>query len=126
MKLLLDMNLSPGWVQLLAGRAYDAVHWSEIGDPRAPDSELMAWAREHGRIVITHDLDFGAILAATSGVGPSVIQIRTRDVTPANLSDRLCHALEANRPYLEEGALVIVEPERARVRILPLGGTEAE
>jgi hypothetical protein len=25
----------------------------------------MAWARQNGRIVLTHDLDFGALLAAT-------------------------------------------------------------
>jgi len=86
----------------------------------------MEWAREHNRVVVTHDLDFGAILAATSGSGPSVIQIRTRDVTPGNLAERLCREIESNRQFLEDGALVIVEPARARVRILPLDVQGAE
>ena len=67
MKLLVDMNLSP--------------RWSAIGKANAPDSEVMAYAAEHGYIVLTHDLDFSAILAATHGEKPSVVQIRADDVS---------------------------------------------
>ena len=48
MKLLLDMNLSPGWVGFLRDQGFEAMHWSEVGDPRAPDASIMAWARDHG------------------------------------------------------------------------------
>src|SRR4051812_45550130 len=48
MKLLIDMNLSPQWVPLLKDAGHEATHWSAVGDPRAPDSEVMHWAREHG------------------------------------------------------------------------------
>ncbi len=78
MKLLLDMNLSPLWVEHLRTSGWEAVHWSEIGDIRAPDTVIMQWALENGFIVFfTHDLDFGALLAATRANGPSVIQIRS-------------------------------------------------
>lgn len=56
MKLLIDMNLSPGWVEHLYARGIDAVHWSTVGDPRAPDAALMRWASEHGRVVLTRDV----------------------------------------------------------------------
>lgn len=31
MKLIIDMNLSPNWVQILKESGIDATHWSEIG-----------------------------------------------------------------------------------------------
>jgi predicted nuclease of predicted toxin-antitoxin system len=40
----------------------------------------MAYAKLHGRIVLTHDLDFSAILAATKGDKPSVVQVRAGNV----------------------------------------------
>ncbi len=77
MKLLIDMNLSPEWVDELESHGWHAVHWSTVGVPAATDRMIMDWAREHGYVVFTHDLDFGAVLAATRAIGPSVIQVRT-------------------------------------------------
>jgi predicted nuclease of predicted toxin-antitoxin system len=71
MKLLVDMNLSPRWIVALRGAGVEAEHWSEVGDPRAPDEKIMACAAAGGWVVLTHDLDFGAILAATRGDKPS-------------------------------------------------------
>jgi predicted nuclease of predicted toxin-antitoxin system len=71
MKLLVDMNLSPGWLKLLRDLGWEAEHWSHIGRPNAPDSEVMAYAAAHEYVVLTHDLDFGAILAVTRGEKPS-------------------------------------------------------
>ena len=71
MRLVIDMNLSPIWVGFLKAHGIEAMHWSTIGDIRAKDSVIMAWAREHGFVVFTHDLDFSALLAATGAGGPS-------------------------------------------------------
>ncbi len=38
MKILIDMNLSPLWVDTFAKHAIEAIHWSSIGDPRTIDS----------------------------------------------------------------------------------------
>ena len=119
MKLLLDMNLSPRWIQTLEEKGWETVHWTSVGDPRASDREIMKWARENGHVVITHDLDFGALLAATSAEKPSVIQVRTRDVMPEVFAPILVDALQKFKNELEEGALVVIEPAHARVRILP-------
>lgn len=120
MKILLDMNLSPALVQKLSSLSHTATHWSEVGDARAADRKIMAWAAEHGYTVLTHDLDFGALLAASGGEKPSVVQIRTRDVLSDSYLQALQDALVRFEPDLEMGALVVVEPGRARVRILPL------
>ncbi|MCB2261847.1 MAG: DUF5615 family PIN-like protein [Candidatus Thiosymbion ectosymbiont of Robbea hypermnestra] len=62
MKLLVDMNLSPRWVNLLTDAGIRAAHWSTLGAAEAPDTEIMAYARTNDYVVLTHDLDFGAIL----------------------------------------------------------------
>ena len=82
MKLLVDMNLSARWIESLNHAGIEAVHWSAVGPGSAHDSELMSFARTGGYVVLTHDLDFGTILAATAGEKPSVAQIRADDVRP--------------------------------------------
>lgn len=37
MKILIDMNLSPTWVQEFKAHGIDAVHWSAVGIHDAPD-----------------------------------------------------------------------------------------
>jgi len=120
MKLLVDMNLSPRWVELLADTEIEAAHWSSVGAANAPDVEIMAFAREKGYVVLTHDLDFGAILAATHGDKPSVVQIRSEDVSPDIIGKQVLAALQQMAVDLEKGALLTVNPGRIRVRILPL------
>ena len=61
------MNLAPSWIVRLTRLGFEAVHWSTIGAATAPDDEILAWAREHRYVVITNDLDFSAVLAASSG-----------------------------------------------------------
>ena len=120
MKLLVDMNLSPDWVRLLKQSGWEAVHWSTIGNPRAVDSEIMAWAKQNGCVVFTHDLDFGTMLALTQAEGPSVIQVRTQDVTPAAIGKLVVNALQQFKSELEKGALIVLDEANVRARILPL------
>jgi len=70
-------------------------------------------------VVVTHDLDFSALLAATRAVGPSVIQVRAQDVLPRSLRTVLIDAIKQFRRQLEEGALISIDPHRARARVLP-------
>lgn len=120
MKILVDMNLSPEWVTLLGQRGWEATHWSSVGDPRASDRTIMDWARANGHVVFTHDLDFGALLAATRAAGPSVIQVRTHDITPEGAGPIVLAALSEHQTALDRGALISIDEERARARILPL------
>jgi len=120
MKIVIDMNLSPLWVQLLADAGHEVVHWSRIGEPNASDREIMAWARSNGFIVFTHELDFGTILASTDAEAPSVFQVRTQDISPHNIGDLVLSAIEQFEEALKEGALVTLDKKRARVRLFPL------
>ena len=120
MKVLVDMNLSPDWVGKLAAMGHEAVHWSSVGDPRAADVEIMSFAAESGWVVFTHDLDFGALLASTRAGRPSVLQVRTRDVSPAHLLDLVQRVLVQCESQLNSGALVTLDEASGRVRLLPL------
>ena len=120
MKFLLDMNLSPDWIEEFTNRGFDAVHWSSTGAANATDVSIMAFARENGYIVFTHDLDFGAMITATGASLPSVIQVRIQDVSPQSLSERFFKIVEQYGDQLEKGALIVVDSRKSRVRILPL------
>jgi predicted nuclease of predicted toxin-antitoxin system len=67
------MNLTPRWVGALEAAGLRAEHWSTVGRADAPDRDIIQYARDHGRVVITHDLDFTTILALTSWDKPSVV-----------------------------------------------------
>ena len=118
--LLIDMNLSPDWVPVLKRHGWSAVHWSTVGDPQDSDQVIMDWAVKHEYVVFTHDLDFGTMLALAHATGPSVLQVRAKDVLPDHLESTVIAALKQQEAELASGALVVVDEGRTRVRILPI------
>lgn len=120
MKILVDMNLSPRWATEFRSRGIEAVHWSQIGAANATDEEVLAWCAIHAHVLFTHDLDFGDILAASGKDKPSVMQLRTEEVVPEAMLQRVTSALEQLKAELAQGALVTIEPGRHRIRLLPL------
>lgn len=121
MKILIDMNLSPLWVEAFSNAGIESIHWSSIGDPRATDRTIMAWALAHQYIVFTNDLDFGTLLAATQVQLPSVIQVRTQEVLPEAIAELVINALRQFESQLQAGALMTIDRARLRIRILPIG-----
>jgi predicted nuclease of predicted toxin-antitoxin system len=123
MKLLVDMNLAPGWCDFLVSDGFEAVHWSTVGDLRAADSELMAWARQRGFVVFPHDLDFGVLLAVTRAKSPSVVQVRVQNPLPEVVGRDVVRVLRLRSDLLSVGALVTIEKLKDRVRVLPFEGS---
>jgi predicted nuclease of predicted toxin-antitoxin system len=119
-RLLIDMNLTPDWVPYLSSHGIDAIHWDTVGRRDAPDAELMTWAVQSGRVVFTHDLDFGTALALTHATGPSVLQLRGREVFPDQVGAAVVAAVRQHQDDLNAGALVVIDAKRCRVRVLPL------
>jgi predicted nuclease of predicted toxin-antitoxin system len=120
LKILIDVNLSPQWVDVFSRNSLESIHWAWIGDPRATDLVILKWARENDYVVLTHDLDFGSILAVSGFSGPSVVQLRTQDVAPSHLETLMVSVLREYEEVLEAGALIVVDEKRRRARILPL------
>lgn len=119
MKILIDMNLSPEWVQEFKLHKVESVHWSAIGEFDAPDNIIIEWGKNN-HIVFTHDLDFGTALALTKAEKPSVIQIRTQNVTVSHLTGMIFPKLINYTDLLEKGAILVIDEDRKRIRILPL------
>ncbi len=120
MKILIDMNLSPEWVQEFKLHKIEAAHWSDVGRFDAPDEIIIDWAIKNDHIIFTHDLDFGTALALTKANKPSVIQVRTQDVTIKNLSPMLFPTLLNYSDLLDKGALIVLDEYKQRIKILPL------
>jgi predicted nuclease of predicted toxin-antitoxin system len=120
MKLLAGMSLSPLWVIFLQSHAVAAEHWSSVGALDATDEQMMAYAAAENFIVLTHDLDFSAILAATKGKKHNVVQISAEDTSPGKIGSQVISALKLMQSELENGALLTVDPAGTRLRLLPL------
>ena len=120
MKFVVDVNLSPKWVAELQARGHEAIYWKDLGAETDPDEFIMAWAQVNHAIVLTCDLDFGAMLAASGEEKPSVVQLRPDRHRPELLLGRLIFALNAYQRELEAGVLLTIDIGNSRVHKLPL------
>lgn len=120
MKILLDMDLSPLWIPVLAEAGIEAIHWSSVGDPGATDSTILNWAALNQYVIFTHDLDFGTLLAATQAQAPSVLQVRSQNILPNSLGHLVTAAIQQFAIELETGALITIDETRSRAKILPI------
>jgi len=119
-RILLDVNMSPLWCDYLRAAGHDAVHWSALGDVRADDTEIVAYARAHGFVIFTRDLDFGVLLTASGDARPSIIQFRGAGQLPAKIGPRVLHILQQAAPDLLTGAFISMDLNKTRLRIMPL------
>jgi predicted nuclease of predicted toxin-antitoxin system len=110
MQLLLDMNISPNWVLFFAENGIESVHWYTQGAATATDAQIIQHALRNKMIIVTHDLDFSAILAATSGSSPSVIQIRSTNLSQRVIGEKVLTAVKQFNSELAAGALLTIEP----------------
>jgi len=120
MKFLADMGISPRVVDELRQKGYDAVHLQEQGLGRMLDPGILRKAQDEGRVLLTHDLDFGELLAASGGDLPSVIIFRLKDMRAPNVSLYLFNLLAQQSEALEKGAICSVTEHKVRIRALPI------
>jgi predicted nuclease of predicted toxin-antitoxin system len=109
---------------MLGIKGWDALHTGDIGLSNARDREIIEYARKEGRIIITLDADFHAILAVENAREPSVIRIRQEGLR----GEALCELIEKIWPkiqrQLETGALITVTEKSIRVRKIPIADSE--
>ncbi len=120
MRFLADMGISPHTVALLRSLEHDAAHLYEEGLNRLPDPAILEKARREGRVLLTSDLDFGELVAASGASLPSIITFRLRDMRPANVNRYLREILEHHADALSKGVVISVTEGHIRLRLLPI------
>lgn len=64
------------------------------------------------------------MLALTQAASPSVVQIRAQDILPQSIGQTIITILQKYQNELEQGALIVFDKAKERVRILPLEKSE--
>jgi len=121
MRLLADMGVSMRVVEWLRTSGHDVVHLRDQGLQRLPNGDIFQKAHVEGRVLMTFDLDFGEIVAASGGQVVSVILFRLHNTRSDHVIKRLETVLNQSSGDLLSGAIVVVEEGRHRVRKLPIG-----
>src|SRR3989337_215001 len=121
MRFLADMGVSQRVVNWLRNEDHDAIHVREENLLRLPNGLIFEKAYSEKRILLTFDLDFGEIVALSGGRNVSVILFRLRNTRTQHPIDRLKKLLIDEGHELQQGAIVVVDEDRNRIRRLPLG-----
>jgi len=121
MKFLVDNALSPQIAQGLRGAGYDALHVRNLGKQSAPDNEIFSLAVAENRIIISADTDFGTLVSLKSQTSPSIILFRSgAPRNPQRQLQMLLSNLSSIQDALKQGAVVVFEASRIRIRSLPI------
>ena len=119
-RFLLDMGLAHSTGEYLRSQGYDVVHLHDQGLERLPDDQIVAKAQEEERTIITHDLDFGRIVALSGSTVPSIVTLRLTNMTPAHVNIAMGAVLNDAVESLDRGALVTITDRGISVRALPI------
>ena len=121
MKFLVDMGISPRSAAFLRRQGHDAIHLHDAGLDRLSDAGILSKALSEGRILLTHDLDFGELMAASGAQLPSVITFRLRNMSADHVNRYLEFILANYQERLTAGAVISVTERQVRIRSLPIG-----
>ncbi len=120
LRFLVDMNLSPKTVTNLQQHGWDILRVSQVLPMDAEDSEILEFARQHNRVIITQDLDFSSLLALGGHEKPSLITFRLSVPDPEIITQKLLEFLPQITNRLAEGCAVTIDDRKVRVRRLPI------
>lgn len=120
MKFLLNMNVPRKLGRHLKTKGHECRHAGDIGLAHAPDITIVQEARKNQEIIVTHDLDYGDLLAFSGESAPSVIILRLRNTHPDHLFARIISSWSEVEKPLDKGAIVVLEDAAFRIRRLPI------
>ena len=120
LRFLVDMNLPAETVTNLRQHGWDVFRVSQVLPMDAQDSEILEFARQQNRVIITQDLDFSSLLALGGYEKPSLITFRLSVPDSETITRKLLDIMPHIEDRLAEGCAVTIDDRRARVRRLPI------
>lgn len=120
LRLLADMNISPKTVEALQYEGWDVIRVSQVLPANASDEEILDFARQDDRVVLTQDLDFSALLALGGHTRPSLVTLRLMRSDPETVTQTLLNVLPGLEEVMKEGAVAVIEEGIVRIRYLPV------
>jgi predicted nuclease of predicted toxin-antitoxin system len=119
-KFLIDNALSLRLADLLRAAGHDTRHVRDRQMQQAADPIIFRWAVEEDRVPVSADTDFGTLLAFHRAAKPSVILFRREWHHPQQQAEAIIANLPQLQTLLDQGAVVIFDRTRIRVRQLPI------
>lgn len=120
MRWLLDQGLPRTAAALLREAGFEAVHVGEIFMATSKDHEILQLALDEGRILITLDADFHAMLAISGASQPSIIRIREQGLKASAVFQLIIRLQNQFTEALEKGCVLTATLTQARLRLLPI------
>lgn len=120
MTFFLDINIPVSFADFLKKQGHTVIIGAESGFHGKSDWEICEFAAKNRSIIVTHDLDFGELLAVSGASKPSVVIFRVQPLTREVMTDTFLQALKAAADELDRGAIVVIEKNKYRLRRLPI------
>ena len=116
MKLLADENIPFSIIRALQEEGYD-IRWIRTDAPGISDIDVMRYAHQDTRVILTFDLDFGE-LAVKDRVHSSagIILLRLHEKNPDQMAEYTKGVIRSREDW--EGHFSVIENDRVRMRRL--------
>ena len=118
MKLFADQDVYVATIRLLRDLGHDLVLAADFGLSRTADADVLRVAHQQGRVFVTRDRDFGA-LVFVHGEGPGVIYLRMQPSTQDAVHAELARVLTAYTQEELGKSFVVIDAGGHRIRKLP-------
>jgi predicted nuclease of predicted toxin-antitoxin system len=114
--LLADENIHPDVVRALAAQGKDVRSVLTEGLTGKPDVDVLRHAHAQGRVVLTHDSDFGALVYRSRQPFTGIIYVRPGHISAAFVLETIA-TLEASTVAVTTPFLVVAGRQDNSVRV---------
>jgi predicted nuclease of predicted toxin-antitoxin system len=115
-KLFLDENLSPQHAFELRAEGHDAVSVLEVGLSGATDEQVLRFAVENGRVLVTLDADFANVMRFPPEQTLGVVRLKVHPATDERIRQAIRRALLFLQNIDMAGRLAVVDEDKIRIR----------
>ena len=115
-RFLADQDVYQVTVNFLKQLGHDVIRAAEVVLANAKDEEILSWAHEDGRILLTRDKDFGALVFLSNVESSGVVLLRIDPLTITAVHAELKLFLQKHAKLNFQNIFCVVEPGLHRIR----------